>query len=116
MKYILAKEELRRSSPNSSTYVFEGYQYGDINSSFFLVDVPPGRGVKLHKHPYEEIFIIQEGQASFTVGTDTIEVGSGHIVIAPSGVPHKFINTGEGRLRQINIHPNKQIITEWLEE
>ncbi len=40
----------------------------------------------------------------------------GHVVIAPTGVPHKFINSGEGMLQQITIHPSKEVITEWLED
>jgi mannose-6-phosphate isomerase-like protein (cupin superfamily) len=37
-------------------------------------------------------------------------------VIGPAGVPHKFMNSGEGTLRQITIHPSAEVITEWLEE
>jgi len=66
--------------------------------------------------PYEEIFVIQEGHATFTIGESTIEVDGGHVVLGPAGVPHKFINSGEGTLRQITIHPSKEVITEWLED
>jgi mannose-6-phosphate isomerase-like protein (cupin superfamily) len=37
-------------------------------------------------------------------------------VIAPAGVPHKFINSGTAQLRSINIHPVSHMITEWLED
>jgi mannose-6-phosphate isomerase-like protein (cupin superfamily) len=80
-----------------------------------LFDGLPGSGPKLHRHPYTEVFIVQEGQATFTVGEDTIEVTGGQIVLAPAGVPHKFINTGAGPLRQIDIHANDRFVTEWLE-
>ena len=40
----------------------------------------------------------------------------GHVVIGPAGVPHTFVNSGEGTLRQINIHPSAEVITEWLED
>ena len=60
--------------------------------------------------------MILEGHATFTVGGHTIEVDGGHVVIGPADVPHKFINSGEGTLRQINIHPSTEVITEWLEE
>ena len=30
--------------------------------------------------------------------------------------PHKFVNIGEGPLRQIDIHASKRFITEWLED
>jgi mannose-6-phosphate isomerase-like protein (cupin superfamily) len=88
---------------------FEGYRYGDLGISFFLVDSPPGGGAVLHTHPYEEIFVTLEGEATFTVGDDTIEVSAGQIVVAPAGVPHKFVNSGNGPLRQVDIHPSGRI-------
>jgi mannose-6-phosphate isomerase-like protein (cupin superfamily) len=78
--------------------------------------MPPGDGVRLHKHSYKEIFVIQEGSATYTLGLTTIEAKAGQVVIVPAGMPHKFINTGEKALRQIDIHLSKQIITEWLED
>ena len=41
---------------------FEGYRYGDVASTFIWVQMKPGRGPKLHRHPYAEIFIILEGR------------------------------------------------------
>ena len=97
--------------------VFEGSQHGETNVSFLLInDAPPGDGPSLHLHPYEEIFVIQAGQATFTVGDATIEATGGQIVIAPAGVPHKFVNSGKTPLRSINIHPISRMITEWLED
>ena len=100
LPHVISKEEL----PHGNR--FEGYRYGDVNVSFFLVDTPPGTGPVLHTHPYEEIFVVQEGEATYTVGDDTIEVSAGQIVVAPAGVPHKFVNSGSGPLRQVDIHPS----------
>ena len=69
-----------------------------------MVDAPPGGGPKLHRHPYEEVFVVQEGTATFTAGEEVIEARGGQVVMVPAGVPHKFVNTGAGRLRQIDIH------------
>jgi mannose-6-phosphate isomerase-like protein (cupin superfamily) len=80
-----------------------------VNVSFFLVDSPPGGGAVLHTHPYEEVFVTLEGNATFTVGNKTIEVGAGQIVVAPADVPHKFVNSGTGPLRQVDIHPSGRI-------
>src|SRR5918998_337924 len=66
-----------------------------------FVDAQPGDGPSLHSHPYEEVFITQEGRCTFHVGDETFEVGAGEIVIAPANVPHRFVNSGEGPLRQI---------------
>jgi mannose-6-phosphate isomerase-like protein (cupin superfamily) len=83
--------------------------------SVIVVDVPPGSGPRLHRHPYEEVFVIQDGTATFTAGDQTIEASGGQVVIVPCGVPHKFVNSGEGRLRQVDIHASDRFITEWLE-
>jgi mannose-6-phosphate isomerase-like protein (cupin superfamily) len=112
---ILSKNELERSG-HTNTPRFEGYRYGDTNLSFYWVDLPPGGGPRLHRHPCEEIFIIQEGRGTFTVGATILEATAGQIVIVPPNTPYKFINAGEGPLRQIAIQPSKQIITEWLED
>src|SRR5690348_9368849 len=110
---LLNWEELRQ---DGNYYEFEGQQYGSTNISFILVDVPPGGGPRLHFHPYEEVFIVQEGQATFTIGAETLEVKAGNIVIAPPDVPHKFVNSGAGRLRQVDIHLSGKMITTWLED
>jgi mannose-6-phosphate isomerase-like protein (cupin superfamily) len=113
MTYVINNVEL----PLSGTVrFFEGFQYGDIHVSFLLVELPPGDGPDLHTHPYEEIFVVQEGQVTFTVGDATIEATGGQIVIGPAGTPHKFVNSGTGPLRQINIHPSPRMITAWLQD
>jgi mannose-6-phosphate isomerase-like protein (cupin superfamily) len=106
MTRVIGKDELPFST---LAHKFEGYQYGDVNVSFFLIDSPPGSGAALHKHPYEEIFVVQEGEATFTVGDAMIEVSGGQILVVPAGVPHKFVNSGSGPLRQVDIHPNGRI-------
>jgi len=100
---------------SETSYEFEGYDH-DAGVSFIVIDAPPGSGPKLHKHPYEEVFVVQEGEATFTAGDDVIEAHGGQIVVLPGEVPHKFVNSGDGRLRQIDIHANECFITEWLED
>ena len=60
--------------------------------------------------------MVQEGTATFTAGEDVIEARGGQVVMVPAGVPHKFVNTGAGRLRQIDIHASERFVTEWLED
>ena len=83
--------------------------------SIIVVDAPPGSGPKLHRHPYEEVFVVQEGTATFTAGEETIQATSGQVVVVPAGVAHKFVNTGTGRLRQVDVHASGRFVTEWLE-
>ena len=65
--------------------------------------------------PYREVFVAHEGQARYTIGSTHVEVQAGQIVIVPNGMPHKFVNSGEGWLRQTDIHLSKRVETEWLE-
>ena len=114
MDYLLLR---RDDLPyDGNVYEFEGSQYKDTEISFIWVDMPPGGNVRLHKHPYKEIFIIQEGMATFTVGLSTLEAQAGQIIIVPAGVPHKFRNDSDRQLKQIDIHLNKDFITMWLED
>jgi mannose-6-phosphate isomerase-like protein (cupin superfamily) len=106
MTHIIDRDELPRGM---ISHRFEGYRYGGVDVSFFLVDSPPGSGAGLHKHPYEEVFVMLEGEATFTVGDATIEASAGQVVVAPAGVPHKFVNSGTGPLRQVDIHPSGRI-------
>ena len=106
MTHLIGKDELPYGK---IAHKFEGHRYGDVNVSFFLVDSPPGGGAVLHTHPYEEVFVTLEGNATFAVGDKTIEVGAGQIVVAPADVPHKFVNSGTGPLRQVDIHPSGRI-------
>ena len=111
--FIVNREQLSR---DGNTYELQGYQYGDTNISLILVDVAPGEGPKLHMHPYEEVFVIQEGCATYTIGSTTLEAKAGQIAIVPAGVPHKFVNSGSGRLLQVDIHHSPRFITQWLED
>jgi mannose-6-phosphate isomerase-like protein (cupin superfamily) len=83
----------RRTLPyDGKTYEFQGALYQDTNVSFIWVDMPPGGGVRLHRHPYQEIFVIQEGSAAFAAGSDTLQAHAGQVIIVPALTPHKFSN------------------------
>ncbi|HEX9098548.1 MAG TPA: cupin domain-containing protein [Candidatus Dormibacteraeota bacterium] len=93
----------------------QGYLFGGAHVCLIFVDMEPGDGPRLHRHAYEEVFVLLEGEAKFTIGSDTIEAHAGQVLIVQPGVPHKFVNSGSGRLRQIDIHASDRFITEWLE-
>ncbi|HEX6478066.1 MAG TPA: cupin domain-containing protein [Ktedonobacteraceae bacterium] len=113
MEYVINRQDLETRGPTS--YVFEGYRYGAASVSLHLTDLAPGQGPRLHRHPYEEVFVVYEGQATFTVGDTTLEVTAGQIVVVPAGMPHKFVNSGQGQLRQTSVQPSSHMIAEWLE-
>ena len=108
----LSIQELAGGKPVAS---FEGKDHG-ATVSFFVGSFAPGRGPKLHTHPYDETFILEDGRATFTVDGETIEAEAGQIVVVPAGVAHKFVSSGDGDLRSVNIHAAPAMATEWLEE
>lgn len=108
------KIEVERLPGSDTASRFDGHEHG-AGVSFFLSRNAPGTGPDLHRHPYEETFIVQGGRVRFIVGEETVEAGAGEIVVVPPGTPHKFISLGPGRLLQISIHPVARMETEWLE-
>lgn len=102
---------------DGNTYEFQGFEHDVKKVSFLCVDMPSGATVRLHKYPYPfgQIIVIQEGIATLTVGSVTLEARGRHIIIVPAEVPHKFMNLSEQSLNQIDIHVNKRFITDWLE-
>ena len=94
---------------------FVGEDHGGVGICAILVEAPPGRGPSLHKHPYDEVLITQEGTVTFFLGDEQREIGPGQVVVVPAGQWHGFVNSGDGPLRQIDIHVNAGFETEWLE-
>ena len=109
MARIIGNDELPN---NGSVHKFEGYLHGEVDASFFLSDTAPGKGSDLHRHLYDEVFVVQEGQLTFTVGEDTAEATGGQVMVALAGVPHKFVNSGTGRAGHIDIHTSRRMITD----
>ena len=70
-----------------------------------------GEGPTLHVHPYDEIFMINEGRARFTVGDRTIDAEAGDVVLGPANIPHGYQNLGPGRLDTLDIH----LSPEWIQ-
>jgi quercetin dioxygenase-like cupin family protein len=91
----------------------EGHEAG---LSVLLVDALPGEGPRLHRHPYEEVFVIHEGHVTFTIDGARPEAGPGDIAVAPAETVHGFVNSGTERLRLTAIHHAPSFVTEWLEE
>ncbi len=79
------------------------------------MDAEPGHGPSLHKHAYAELFFVIDGQATFTDGAEERVVRGGEVVIVSPAQPHAFVNSGTGRLRQIDVHLNTRFVTEWLD-
>ncbi len=91
------------------SYEFVGEKQGAPFSAY-IVTAKPAQGPPLHTHPYVEVAFTLEGRATITVGDETREVHAGGIVVIPANTPHRFVNSGDTVLRQIDIHASPRFI------
>ena len=92
----------------------EGVDHG-ASISLILDESDPGTGPRLHRHPYDETWVVQEGHLTFQCGEERWTLGAGDIAIIPTGVAHKFTNDGPGRSKLVCIHASPTFIGERLE-
>src|ERR1700761_7158675 len=74
----------------------------------------PGEGPRLHRHPYDETWVVIDGNLTFQAGDEQLDAGPGDIVLVPPGTPHKFTNRGPERANLVCIHANPTFETESL--
>jgi mannose-6-phosphate isomerase-like protein (cupin superfamily) len=108
---ILREAELPRDVISRD---FVGELHGGVGACVLFVDAGPKEGPRLHRHPYVEILIVLEGTSTFDDGESKRVVTAGEMVIVDARQAHAFVNSGEGRLRQIDIHLSPRFETEWL--
>jgi mannose-6-phosphate isomerase-like protein (cupin superfamily) len=59
----------------------------------------PGQAQKVHAHDgSDKVYVVLEGTARVTVGTDEADLGPGQAAIARAGEPHGVRNEGAERL------------------
>jgi quercetin dioxygenase-like cupin family protein len=92
----------------------EGQEHG-ATVSLILDEGEPGHGPRLHRHPYDETWVVVEGNLTFQAGDELLRAGPGDLVIVPPGVPHKFSNDGPRSSKLVCIHASPTFVTEWLE-
>jgi len=106
---------ISRKAWSSDAELWKGVVDGDQLSSnmtiLFYATEEVGVGPLWHTHPYDEVFIVTEGRALFTIGDKKIEASAGDILMGPAAVPHKYENLGPGRLQSTDIH----LSPEWIQ-
>jgi quercetin dioxygenase-like cupin family protein len=91
------------------SHEFVGETHGAPFSAY-IVKARPGQGPPLHTHPYVDVAFTLGGCATITVGDEQREVKAGDIVVIAAGSPHRFVNSGDTLLRQIDIHASPKFI------
>lgn len=96
--------------------VVEGRALGTGVTVLFYETDEIGVGPKWHVHPYDEVFVIRDGRALFTVGDSRFEAETGDVIFGPAEMPHKFHNLGPGRLVTMDIHQSDRWIQTDLDD
>ncbi len=66
----------------------------DTAGKYTLIDmhVPPGGGPPPHRHDFEEMFTVLDGQVRVTFRGETIVAQAGQTINVPANAPHSFAN------------------------
>jgi quercetin dioxygenase-like cupin family protein len=70
---------------------------------YCLIDmlVPSGGGPPPHRHDFEEMFTLLEGELEFTFRGEKSTVRAGMTVNIPANAPHAFVNASSGAARML---------------
>jgi quercetin dioxygenase-like cupin family protein len=105
----IAIDSLRAA--NGGAALFQGFEH-DAQTSFFVVTSKPGRGAPKHRHPYEEIFVVLEGEIEVIVDGELEMISGGFIRIIPPRAWHQFTNRSDHPCLMVNIHSSPRLIQE----
>lgn len=98
-----------------TTYIsLVGNTYGMLitgeqtDGRYCLIDmrIPDGGGPPPHRHDFEEMFTILEGEIEFTFRGEKHTVRAGSTINIPANAPHNFRNaSGAAGPHAVHVHP-----------
>jgi quercetin dioxygenase-like cupin family protein len=103
--YFVDKKDCQhhRIFPGVDIYTAWGHQM-----MLSLVEMQPHAVVEEHSHPHEQLGLMLEGEADFTIGGQQQRIRAGQMWIIPGGVPHKVV-AGDHPVRAIDVfHPIRE--------
>ena len=73
----------------------------DTAGRYTLIDmhVPPNGGPPLHRHDFEEMFTVLDGEVLVTFRDETVVLRAGETINVPANAPHSFTNAGSSPAR-----------------
>jgi quercetin dioxygenase-like cupin family protein len=73
----------------------------DTAGKYTLIDmhVPPGGGPPPHRHDFEEMFSVLDGQVRVTFRGASMVVSAGQTINVPANAPHSFTNASDAPAR-----------------
>lgn len=69
----------------------------------------PGTAIPLHTHNVEETVMVLEGEATAVVGEREYHLVAEDVTWVPAGVPHCFINRGQGPMRIYWVYGGRDV-------
>jgi mannose-6-phosphate isomerase-like protein (cupin superfamily) len=60
-------------------------------------------GPPLHRHDFDEMFYVLEGELTFQLRDELLTAGPGEVAFAPRGVPHTFANLSGAPARHLLV-------------
>jgi quercetin dioxygenase-like cupin family protein len=69
----------------------------DTDGKYTLIDmhVPPGGGPPPHRHDFEEMFTVLEGEVRVSFRGETLVARAGETINVPANAPHAFTNAAD---------------------
>jgi quercetin dioxygenase-like cupin family protein len=69
----------------------------DTDGKYTLIDmhVPPGGGPPPHRHDFEEMFTVLDGEVLATFRGQSLVVRAGETINVPANAPHSFTNASD---------------------
>src|SRR6476659_2189996 len=73
----------------------------DTAGRYTLIDmhVPPSGGPPPHRHDFEEMFTVLDGEVQATFRGETVVLRAGDTINVPANAPHSFTNAGTAPAR-----------------
>lgn len=68
---------------------------GDSALSATWVEIAPGGAQAPHAHDPEQVYVVVRGAGRMLVGGEERDLTAGDLALAPGGVVHGIVNTGE---------------------
>jgi len=64
---------------------------------YTLIDmhIPPGGGPPPHRHDFEEMFTVLDGEVQVSFRDQTLTARAGETINVPANAPHSFTNSGD---------------------
>mgnify|MGYP005849409027 CR=1 FL=1 len=115
--HVLRFDELPRVARGGGveTVPLAGPRVGAQGISTGVTRFPPGAAVPLHTHNVEEAVTLLEGEATAEVNGQLVPVKPWDTTYVPAGVPHRFLNTGPGRMSILWVYGGTRVTRTFVE-